>query len=229
MMHRRQHPRAFSLIEVLMALALGGMVLTAAAAFLFGIFNITLMAEREPLFDEHVESTTRFLEYAFLTALPDEDKGGTSNRDRQGNAGQNTSPVAWKALPGGTGLNPEALAFKLNGDLPIFVPEDMAYIPEVECFLVLDEGLTLRWRTEAMRQEDADALLSSRLSPFVTGLTYYYYDREDDSWEDSDEAETADEGGQLLPDFIGLTFQHPDGREATRKILLPANHDTPLP
>lgn len=217
-----------------MAVALGGMILTAAAAFVFGVFNLTLMAEREPLFDEHVESTARFLEYAFASAIQagadSGDQGEADDNARNENAA--TPRIAWKRLPGGSGLNPEAISFRMRGDLPIFVQEETAFLPEVECFLVFDDndGLVLRWRTDAMKTEDADALLASMLSPYVKELTYYYYDREDDSWDDSDEAEQSDEGQVLLPDFISLKFEHPDGREATRQILLPAvDVERPLP
>lgn len=237
----------FTLIEVLMAIVLGGLILTSAAGFLFGVFNMTIAAQEEPLFEEHVDSTARFLEYVFGSALPSEDadtgrrnsqRNGQNNNTANGEAGESGSSngqsgsISWQRIPGESGLNPEALSFRLAGDLPILVDEKQAYLPEVECWLIFkdDEGLLLRWRTQAMQREDADDLLTSVISPYVTSLIYWYYDHEDDSWEDSDEVETADEGGNRMPQFIALTYEYPDGQEAKRHILLPATDaDRPLP
>ncbi|WOO40037.1 PulJ/GspJ family protein [Rubellicoccus peritrichatus] len=241
-MNRRiQHQRGFTLVEILMAVALGGLILVSASAFLMGVFNLSLIAEREPLFEEHVDSTTRFLEYAFSTALPvpegavNEEVQGTNNQrntNNQSNSGDDSRPkISWQRIPGEIGLNPEALSFRLPGDIPIFVAED-SYLPEVSCYLVFKdgEGLLLRWRTDEMASEDDDETLTSVISPYVTELIYYYYDREDDKWEDSDEAEQSDEGETMMPDFIGLSFVYPDGREAKRQVLLPAvDSERPLP
>lgn len=229
-----------------MAVVLGGLILTAAASFVFGVFNITLMAEKEPMFEEHVDSTSRFIEYTFNAAIPSEDsdnssdtQSGQSNSRRrtttedEGSSGSSQNgAVSWQRIPGETGLNPEALSFRLPGDLPILVDEEQAFLPEVQCWLVFkeDEGLLLRWRTDEMADEDDDATFTSVISPYVTSMTYWYYDSEDDKWEDSDEVEEADEGGKRMPEFIALTYEHPDGREAKRQLILPASDsDYPLP
>lgn len=240
--------KGFTLIEVLMAVLLGGLILTAAASFVFGIFHLTIVAEKEPMFEEHVDATSRFLEFAFSSALPAEEntnrntsanEGGEGSDQRQqpdtpnpNDSSSKGSAVAWKRIPGESGLNPEALSFRLSGDLPIFVHEEQAFLPDVECWLVFneDEGLVLRWRTDEMAEESDDETLTAVISPFVDSLTYWYYDQEDDRWEDSDEAEEADEGGKRMPDFIVLTYKHPDEREAKRQLLLPASDsDYPLP
>lgn len=242
MRSRKQHRSGFTLVEILMAIMLGGIILVSAAAFVMGVFNLSLVAEREPLFEEHVDSTTRFLEYAFSTALPVPGAGGNSgtddsdgqNRDNQNtnNSSQENNPVvSWQRIPGETGLNPEALSFRVPGDIPVFVAEH-SYLPEVTCYLVFKdgEGLLLRWRTDEMASEDDDDVMTSIISPYVTELKYYYYDREDDKWEESDEPEQSDEGQTMMPDFVGLAFVHPDGREAKRQLLLPAtDSERPLP
>ena len=232
------HKRGFTLVEILMAVAIGGLILVSASGFLFGVFNLSLVAEREPLFEEHVDSTSRFLEYAFATALPARENSSRNSENEEetpsrGNNDTNQSAptVSWQRIPGESGLNPEGLSFRLPGDIPIFVAEN-TYLPEVTCYLVFKdgEGLLLRWRTDEMAAEDDDDVLTSLISPYVTEVTYYYYDREDDTWEESDEAEQSDEGQTMMPDFIGLAFEHPDGREAKRQILLPATDgEKPLP
>lgn len=240
-MRARTTVKGFTLIEVVMAVALGGMILTAAAGFVFFVAQLNIAAEEEPLFEEHVDSTTRFVEYILSCALPAEDateSSGSNNSDSDSETGESgtnngqSSSISWQTIPGESGLDTEALSFTLAGDLPILVDEDQAYLPEVECWLVFKEGegLLLRWRTEEMRSEDVDDLLTSVISPYVTALTYWYYDQEDDSWEESDEVETADEGGNRMPEFIALAYEYPDGQEAKRQILLPAlDADRPLP
>lgn len=201
-----------------MAIVLGGLILTAAASFLFGIFNLTLIAEKEPLFQEHVDTSSRFLEHAFSAALGDED-----DNDSPG-------PVSWRRIPGEIGLNPEALSFRLPGEFPIFQAEGM-FVPDVTAYLIFRqrEGLFFHWQTDAMRAENEDDLRVSLISPNVTEVLYLYYDRDNNSWDESKEAESNRQGETLVPDFIQITYTHSDGREAKRQILLPANSELPLP
>ena len=216
-LHNPAHT-GFTLIEVVMSIALGGLLLTAAASFLFGIFHLKVNLEERPAFEEHIEGVERFLAFAFDNALTEDDD-------------EAAEAVSFAEVPGALLNQDEVLSFRLSGELPLFV-EPETYLPEVACFLVFnaDDGLYLLWQTDAMAAEDDDDLRRTPISPYVTSLVYAYYDAEDDEWDESTEPEDADGGGLKLPDMIKVIFTHPeDERQETIEILLPAaDADVPL-
>ncbi len=209
----------FTLIEVLMALFLGGLLLTAASSYLFGIFNLKINLEERPAFEEHIEGVERFLAFAFENAVVEDDDDEAAE------------PVAFAEIPGTILGQDEVLSFRLSGEIPLFV-EPETYLPEVTCYLVFNQqdGLYLLWQTDEMATEDEDDLRHTPISPYVTGVVYAYYDAEDDEWEESTEPEDAAEGGLKLPDMLKVIFTHPeDEYEETIEILLPPKEaDVPL-
>ena len=218
---RPGHVHGFTLLEVLLAMVLGGLIITAAAGFLFGVFNLTLVAEKKPLFAEHANNVSRFLEFSFASALP------VDSDDSEGDG----ETISWQRVPGVSGLNPQGLSMRLRGDLPVFQGEESP-LPELNCYLVVDgaNGLSLVWQSDDMANDNIDAAYRSELSPYVSDLNYLYYDALNDNWESSGDAEKLDDGTLAIPDFIQLTFKHPDGREIERQLILPAKHEErPLP
>ncbi|MEM9226486.1 MAG: prepilin-type N-terminal cleavage/methylation domain-containing protein [Verrucomicrobiota bacterium] len=214
--------RGFTLIEILMAIFLGGLILLAASSYLFALFNIKLKLEERPAYEEHVKGVIRFLDYAFIAAEPPE---GESGEDRQGGT------VTFAKYPGADLATDESLSFRLSGELPLFVdPEE--YLSTLTCYLVFndDDGLSLIWQSDSMAEEDDDDLRRTQLSPYVTSLIYAYYDAEDESWEESEEPEQSDNGGLELPDMIKLVFTHPETEaELTFTLILPPEeNDVPL-
>jgi len=206
--------RGFTLLEMTLVLAVGGILLLGAGSLVFGLAQLRLAAETAPQEDEHIANLTRFLESVFGMAEPMQNRGEGS--------GAAEAPVAWRPVPGSSDLNEQALAFRLPGRIPIFVDDEL-YLPAVDCYLrFLDgEGLFLFWQTDEMAAEDAEDLRQSLLSPLVTGLEYLWYDQEDEVWDISDEAEENDEGQVVLPDFIRLTFRSDEAEPRTALLLLP--------
>ena len=201
-----------------MAIFLGGLLLTAAASFIFGIFQLKVNLEERPAFEEHIEGVERFLAFAFENAFADGDD-------------ESESAVTFAEVPGAGIGQDEVLSFRLPGELPLFV-EPETYLPEVTCYLVFDakDGLYLLWQTEAMASEDTDDLRRTPLSPYAMSLVYAYYDADDDDWEESTEPETADEGGLKQPDMIKVIFTHPEDEHTETIVILlpPTEADVPL-
>lgn len=215
---QRHHVRAgFSILEVLMAIFLGGLLLTAASAFLFGLFNLKVTLEERPAFEEHAEGVVRFLEYAFANAEAPEE--------------EDAEALTFAKIPGSNFNDDEVLSFRLTGELPLFIDPEH-YLPELSCYLTWndEDGLFLLWQSDEMAAEDADDLKQTPLSPYVTQVVYAYYDVDDDLWEEFEEPEEADQGGLKMPDMIKITFTHPeDEREEVFDLLLPAQDaDVPL-
>ncbi|MEO0795333.1 MAG: prepilin-type N-terminal cleavage/methylation domain-containing protein [Verrucomicrobiota bacterium] len=220
----RRLRRGFTLIEVILVVALGGVLLLSAASLVFGMFQLKVAVDSAPQQDEHIANLRRFLEYAFTQAKPINNTGEQGIDGGAANGDDDTAepPVAWKNLPGTSDLNEMTLAFRLPGDVPLFV-DDAQYLPAVDCYLVFEEGegLYLHWQSDAMADEDTDDLRTTLLSPLVTKVEYYWYDAEDEDWEISEESEENDEGEETVPDFIRLTFVGDRDNPPTALLLLP--------
>lgn len=204
--------KGFTLMEVLLAILLGGMLLTAVSSFLVSLINLSMAMEEEPLFDQHAGHVVHFLRQAMLAS---------SAYGEEGASGQ-TGGVRWQVLPSGAGLNEEALQFRVSGEYPLFLMES-PFVPEVTCWLVFipDEGLYLDWRTDAQAYENEESASRTLLSAYVGEMSFLYYETERDRWEEKEEPMQAPEGGLLIPDYLKLSFRHPDGRERTDFLLIP--------
>lgn len=212
---RRVHSwgkRGYTLIEVLLAILLGGMLLTAVSSFLVSLINLSMALEEEPLFDQHARNVANFLQQAMLTS---------SAYAEEGNAGQQSGGVSWQPLPSSSKLNEEALQFRLPGSYPLFLMES-PFVPEVDCWLVFlpGEGLYLDWRTDAQARENQEWIFRTLLSPYVSEVTYCYYDAERNRWEEKAEPMQAASGGLAMPDYLKFVFRHPDGREHVEYLLI---------
>ncbi|GHB97764.1 hypothetical protein GCM10007047_12050 [Cerasicoccus arenae] len=203
---------------MMLVVGLSGLILTAAASLTFGLMQLKTAAEAAPQESEHIANIRRFLEFAFSEAEAIQNVGETGSAPE--------TPVAWCNLPGSSDLNEFALAFRLPGDIPLFM-DDQLYLPAVDCYLrfLPDEGLYLFWQTDAMADEDIDDLRRTRLSPLVDKIEYLWYDPEDERWDISEEMEENDEGANVTPDFIRLTFQGDKDNPPTALLLLPPSDD----
>ena len=87
----------FSLLEVLLVIALGGLLITAIASLLFGIVKLSDELRTQPYFDEHVEGVTRMVRYLVenAEAEPPEtissapEANGDANGDDPSDGGEN--------------------------------------------------------------------------------------------------------------------------------------------
>lgn len=215
--------RGFSLLEMVLVVGLSAFVLTAAASLIFGMLSLKTASENAPQQSEHIANIRRFLEFAFSEAKPIQnlgEEGGQAPED----------PVVWRNLPGTSDLNEQVLAFRLPGDIPLFMDDEL-YMPEVDCYLrfVDDEGLYLYWQTDLMADEDADDLRRTLLSPLVQKVEYLWYDEQNEDWEVSDEAEESDDGGFETPTFIRLSFEGEDPDNLPTALLLLPPSDEAVP
>lgn len=205
----------FSLIEVLLAVAIGAMIMTAATSLLFSTSHLWFESENLTVVDEHVVSLTHFVEHAFSAAEVNEES--------------DSGAISWGKIPGDFSIDGDLLTFRLTGDLPIFV-EEGSFLPEVNCYLKFreDQGLYLIWQSDAMAEENAEDFRETLLSPWVKEMLYCYYDEEAESWDSSDKMESDQDGNPKIPEFLKLKFISDDSTEQESFILLPnANSNVP--
>lgn len=187
----------FTLIEVLLALALLAALLLAINQFVFSITEAWTKDQDRFVFVQHTRAVTRHLDELLQAAA-----GGARGVTPAAGA----PAGAEVRLPeGGTA---DLLAFDLPvGDRLLVWPS--APLPEVQCALAWrkEEGLVLYWKSR-LETDFADANpRMAVLSPFVTSLAYDYYDATTDTWSTEEALQKDSAGNYETPRRLRLKFQ----------------------
>ena len=224
---------AFTLIEVLIALAIAGLVLSAATSLLVTISRA--WADRpatRDAFDAHVNGVGRFL----VTLM---DKATMP----PGPSGQ-TGPISLGRPIGFSDTEDPLVSFFVREAPPLLVwPRGLA--PRVHCYLYFEdgEGLSLLWYSDLQEMErgedgkpeleDEDDLFKTPISSLCEEVVYCYYGEEgadsDDfkEWEKESKLEENAESGKFrLPAFVQLVFRQPK-EDLERTVTIPVERISP--
>jgi prepilin-type N-terminal cleavage/methylation domain-containing protein len=201
---------AFTLVEVLLALVLLAALLTAMNQFVFSITEAWTKSQTQFVFVQHTRAVTRHLDQLMQSSA---NSARASNTTVGG-----VVPEEYAVPEAGT---ENLLAFDLPvGDRLLTWPG--APLPEVHCALGWREkdGLVLYWKSRLEADYETMDPRIAVVSPFVTALTYDYYDKTTDTW--STEEALQKEGGTTLvaPRRVRLNFKRGD-REYEEVITLP--------
>lgn len=194
------------------------------------------------LFAQHVRGVSRFLENLLRQAEPppeitsgvgDARSAQQEEQERQemeeavgGRAAMDARseqpPVAWRRPRGRKYGTEEFLTFELAESPGVFAwPEEP--LPFVVCSIRVDpdEGLFLLWKSRLETDFEEEAPREFRVSPYVTGIAYYYYDTSGAQPEWEREEQPRSSGGEReLPARIELTFEY-KGETLTTTLVLP--------
>ncbi len=221
--------RGFTLIEILVALSLGGIILTAASFHLVSLGKIWTHDWSQRHYMHHKESLTTLMIRVFKEA-----DSGFSSLGTKGNI----AGLRWENPPGESTLDDPFLRFYLKQPPPVLI-SNPPLASSVVCYLVFDEdeGLSLLWypliqtRDGEEEVQDVDDLYRTTLSRFVSRVEYCYYDAEKEQWET--EEEPLEENDKfMMPDFLKFTFRFHDEHEEEDFVsfipLPPSEKDAPL-
>jgi prepilin-type N-terminal cleavage/methylation domain-containing protein len=189
--------RGFTLLEILLALALVGLVLVGLNTFIFSMGELWGRNSDVRLFDQHVNAVTRFLEQQLRTAaLPPA-------------ARANATPIGPKEVTPSNGALDKLITFELPSGCRIISWPDRP-LPEVVCSLQVREhvGLFLLWHSRLETRFDTDPPHETLLTPFVTALAYDYFDTTSRNWTTQTILKSDVNGQPLAPQRIHLTFTY---------------------
>ncbi len=200
-------PSGFTLLEVLLALMLTGMVLAATTFFLFSMGELWGRGVEDRLFGRHARGVTRFLQ---------------SQIDQAPASGPaDVAGVRLDQPPSFGYFDEDLVTFELT-EGPAFLVWPEVPLPLVVCYLKLveGEGLFLLWHSRLeIDFEDQDPR-GTLLTPFVTEMIYDYYDPETETWSSLTAFETGEGGEPLLPNRVRLVFEY-DGLVEETILTLP--------
>lgn len=227
-----------SLIEVVLAIAVAGFVLTSAVSLLVSVTSIWNERSERHFFTDHVDGVTEFLNATLATAgieivsdiadpsneegvetpQPDPEESTDDNADTTASGGSpmNTSeePIRWERPPGFAKYREPLLNFSISDDSPILVSPGNTPTLGINAFLYFDsdEGLSLLWHSMIQEEvEDLNDLSRTLISQLVKKITYIYWDERFETWEE-DESPREGEGADqyILPRFVKLFFEYED-------------------
>ena len=190
--------RAFTLIEVLLAVALMGALLVALNIFIFSMGEIWGRNSERRLFDQHVRAVTRYVENLLRgAALAPLALGGASQ------------PVAPQEIKLDTGGTDNLLTFELpEGDRVL--PWPAGPLPDVVCSLGVQDGkgLMLYWHSRLETRFADDPPRATLLTAFVSGLSYDFYQTDNKTWQTQTRLQKGSDGTWTVPNRLTLHFVH---------------------
>lgn len=187
----------FTLLEILLALALTALVLVALNTFIFSMGELWGRNADVRLFDQHVRAVTRFLQYELRTAsLPPW-------------AQPNSSPVGLQDIRPQNGAQEKLLTFELPAGCRLFTWPDKP-LPEVICSLQVrpNEGLIILWHSRLEKNFDTDPPRETVVTPLVTAMSYDYYDDQTNQWSNETMLKLDSQGNPMVPQRLRLKFQY---------------------
>jgi prepilin-type N-terminal cleavage/methylation domain-containing protein len=203
-------PSGFTLLEMVIALALIAALMVALNTFIFSMTEIWGRNREPRLFDQHVRAVTRYLEAELRNAaLPPA-------------ADAETPAFVPKPVRLESGVSEDLLTFELPaGSRLLAWPERP--LPEVVCALTVrrDQGLILLWNSRLERDFPDDPPRELVLTPLATELAYEYYDADFKRWERVPALKTGTAGDLETPQRIRITFAFENLRREVA-IALPA-------
>jgi prepilin-type N-terminal cleavage/methylation domain-containing protein len=189
---------AFTLLELLISLALVALLMVGLNMFVFSMGELWGQNTDKRLFDQHVRAVTRFLEHELVAAaLPPASKAGQA-------------AIAPKEVRPANANSDNLLTFELpEGSRLIAWPTQP--LPEVVCsFLVRDrQGLVLLWHSRLELHFADDPPHETLISPFVTAMAYDYFDANLKRWTTETMLKRdAASGSYLAPQRVRFTFTY---------------------
>lgn len=188
---------AFTMLEILIAVTLVGMLLLALNTFIFSMGELWGRNSEPRLFEQHVRNVTRFLQQELeRAALPP-----------AGRSGQNA--IALKEIKPQNGSTENLITFELpQGSRLIHWPGRP--LPDVECSLQVREreGLYLLWHSRLEKNFEDDPPRETVITPLVTALAYDYYDTDFKRWKTENTLQRDSSGKYMAPQRLRLKFTY---------------------
>ena len=196
----------FTLLEILLSLALVSLMLVALNTFIFSMGEIWGRNTDVRLFDRHVRAVTRFLDHELrAAAFPPA-------------ARANSTPIALQEVRPQNGMMENLLTFELPAGSRLFTWPDRP-LPEVVCSFQArpNEGLILLWHSRLEKNFDTDAPRETVVTPLVSALTYDYFDPDFNRWTTETALKLNPQGKPMAPQRLRLKFTY--GKMARESVV----------
>lgn len=206
---KKNNRPAFTLIEVLAAMVLGILLLSAVTLYMGDIAILYTEERSAPTPIEHAETLSRFLEQTFANALPIDN-----------NTNNSTEAFSWQQLPDAPPTDTPRLAFRYTEYLAPLTQGDTPTMERI-CFLQFesDVGFSLLSYPAISSDPPEETIRRTQLSPHVTAMHYLFFDEQEKTWERLDHY-LEDDSQKPIPAILQLTLRIREDDERTLSIPL---------
>jgi len=198
--------RGFTLLEIMVALAITGMLMIALNTFIFSMGELWGKNTDLRLFDRHVRAVTRFVERELRAgALP---PAGVADQ----------APITVQEIRTQSGMTETLLTFELFEGSRIFTWPGQP-LPEVVCSLSVREGtgLLFLWHSRLEKDFATQSPRETLVSPLVSAISYDYYDADFKNWKNETQPRKNTEGAYEAPQRLRLKFTY---RTRNQEVLI---------
>ncbi len=208
----------FTLVEVLLSMALVALVLVGLNTFVFSMGELWGRNADVRLFDQHVRAVTRFLQREAIKAtLPPA-------------AAVNSTPFGVQPVtPAGRGQENLITFMELSGSRILRWPDTP--LPEVYCSLEVrrDQGLFVLWHSDLENHFNDDPPRETLVSPFITAVAFDYFDTDFNKWTTEPALRTDTSGNPLPPQRLRITFSYKSLTQESVVTIPPTRQGLPNP
>jgi prepilin-type N-terminal cleavage/methylation domain-containing protein len=199
--------RGFTLIEVLLSMALSALVLVGLNTFVFSMGELWGRNSDVRLFDQHVRAVTRYLQHEMVKAT------------LAPAAAVNATPVGVQPVTPSGGSQDNLITYMLLSGTRILRWPDSP-LPEVMISLQVrrGQGLYMLWHSDLENNFNTDPPRETLVSPLVTGITYDYFDTDFNKWTTETVLRTDSGGNPVAPQRLRVAFGY---NGLTREALIP--------
>jgi prepilin-type N-terminal cleavage/methylation domain-containing protein len=222
---RRANPRAgLTLLELLLALFIFGMLFTALNTFVFSMGELWGRGSEERLFNQHARAVTYFIDRSLRESAQEAQAGRFPQIEGGEGAAANASPrgLRW-ARPEADKFKPHLLTIDLV-EPPHILDFPGQRLPFVTLQLEVREGTGLWavWNSRLERRENnrPPEPRETQISPHVASITFDYYDADTRRWTTGDQPRTGEDGEPVVPDRIRFRFTW-SGKTVETTLLVP--------
>jgi prepilin-type N-terminal cleavage/methylation domain-containing protein len=194
---RRLSRGGFTLLEILLAIALVGLVLVAMNTFIFSMGELWGRNTDVRLFERHVRAVTRFLDDELrAAALPPA-------------ARPDSTPISLQEIRPQNGAMENMLTFELPAGRRLF-PWPERPLPEVVCSFQArpGEGLVLLWHSRLEKNFETQPPRETVVTPLVTSLAYDYFDADFNRWTTETQLKMDAQNQHLTPQRLRFRFTY---------------------
>jgi prepilin-type N-terminal cleavage/methylation domain-containing protein len=211
---QRHSKRGLTMVEMIVTLAIMGTFMTLLSFHLVALSNLWLNRTDDDFFEQHVDGVVLFLNNAIEAS---ESVPGSEDEEE-------AMPVEWARPPGWSEFDDPLLHFRQQEAPALFVREGQS-LPAIMAYIHFEDemGLSVLWYSafDAEEIERVNDLKRTPISSFVSKIEYAYYEMEDDEWEITEDPQEDESEAFILPNYLRLTFSHPEEGERTKSIFIP--------